>query len=223
MKKILLILLIALFPLSSLLSKPVFQIRTSYQYSYDTNVFSEPLPLSGDSAYLGYRIRNPFLKRHSNGFQAEFVFFPAEDSRAGLSVSLRGAFPFSAMEIRPDSASQDAKWEYVESDASAMQNTSWFAALGLSFRAPLFEERMEAGVAIRFALGTFDTHQRDLILALQAEYYMNWFFKRFFFVTIGTNVGCNLFKFTNYENKEYYEENYFLLTVAPYLGIGFRF
>lgn len=222
MKKITAFLIILILSICQLAAAPLFQLKVSYQYSYDTNAFSDPLPMNGDSSWLANKIANPYLKRHNNGLLLEFTYYPAEGSRTGLSATFRTASAFKATQIAPDSADSSTAWEYIETDVTADQNNSYFFGLGAIFKASFFDSRLDFGAALRFALGTYDSSQKDVILAIQTDAYLDYHVHRNFFFTLGIDLQSNMFKFTNY-NEQYYEENYFMISLAPYVGAGIRF
>lgn len=229
-----------------LLTLPAFSAMTAYlqgayAFSVDTNMFSSPLPKNiandpvydedgnviegkdtGYSSWLAHRINTaPYFRRYNHNFTAELDIFFSTDAKTGLSLNVFNGYPIKAVETRPNSTDANSSWSYVSSDATAAQKKSLFFGIGPIFRAKF--SFLDIGLSLRFSIGTFDTFKENIIVGLQASPYMNFHFSEYMYFTLGGTFDAHLCKFLPTSPSTYYEEKFFMLTLAPYIGFGLRF
>lgn len=221
MKKIAAVLITLLIAIIPAFSSVTAYIQGSYAFSLDTNIFSNPLPQNVNNTWLEYRMNTaPFLKRFNHGFNTELNLFFSENGKTGLSTSLSSGFPFKATEIRPDSTNANSDWSYVSTDATDIQDRSLFFGIGPIFRAKF--SFLDLGLSLRVSIGTYDTFADNIVMGLQAEPYLNFHFTDYTYFNLGITYDAHLMKFLPSSTVNYYEEHYFMLTLAPYVGIGIR-
>ena len=200
-------------------------LNMNLEYSYDTNVFSDPLP-QFDPTYewMTWREANPFIKKHNLGFNLSYDIYPKDESRTGFSMAISTKFPIAAKCYTPRADFPElgyhSGWDYIETDETENQSIAFFGSLG-----PVFRARFgfaDLGVAIRLSLGVYTFEQYELILGLQAEPYVNVFIGNNMYLSIKFTYDGHLMRFISDENK-IFDPYYQMLTLAPSIGIGIKF
>ncbi len=204
---------------SALFASPNIYIQGDFDAIYTTNVFSNPLPKSVDNAWLQNKIENPFIKRLDIGGSISTSLFFSNEGRTGLSAKIRIGKPIKAVETRPNSTDYTSDWNYV-SNKSTNQKLSIIGSFGPIFRAQLGP--VDLGIAIRANIGTLNLGDKSLIVGLQAEPYINWFFTSYTYISAGLTYDAHIMRFIEDENK-YYEEHFFMSSLTPFIGLGIKF
>ena len=229
MRKLLYI-FICLVPLVPLSATPLFLFTGDIEYGYDTNVFSSPLPqyeepdAEGNLHWFPWRAENPFLKMHSVGISFTFDIYPDNGARTGFSSYIGLKVPFKATSITPvakEPGNFTWKWEYVEADSTKEQTVALFAGIGPVFKTDL--GLFDLGIALRLSFGAYDLTAHELIMGLQAEPFWNLKFTDSFYLNVKMTYDIHMMKFWTNSTTEIYDEHYHMLSVAPSIGIGFRF
>lgn len=219
MKRITLITLLLLIITAGLLASPSFYIQGDFNATYTTNVFSNPLPKNVDNnEWLINKINNPFIKRFDIGGSVSSSLFFSAEGRTGISTKLHIGKPMKATETRPDSENYTDNWNYI-SQKSTNQKLSVIAGIGPIFRAQL--GYFDLGIAIRFNMGTLNLGDSSLIIGIQAEPYLNYFFTPYTFLSVGLTYDAHFMRFIEDEVR-YYEEHFFMSSITPFVGLGIK-
>ena len=200
----------------------------NFEYSYDTNVFSSPLPqfeqFDPNYTWLKWRVENPFIKRHSLGLNFTYDGYVKDSSRVGLSVALAVKFPIQETNYIPEAYNQEigfgSGWDYTEFKNNKNFKTAIFGAVGPTFRAQF--KYADVGIAIRLSLGAYTYEDNELILGIQVEPYCNLFINDMFYVSFKFTYDGHLLRFIKDENK-IFDPYYQMLTAAPSIGLGIKF
>lgn len=228
MKKRILTLVLLLLSSLSLFSSPSIYMRSGYSLSFDTNIFSYPLPkrttggADADNAYLKYKIENPYIYRIDNElkFAAE-IYFGAQ-GRTGLSFSGELGFPFSAVTYTPSSSDSNSEWNYIKADATGHQAKKLSFGIGPSFRAIL--GMVDLGCNIRLTVGSYTHFDDEAILGLNVEGFANYFIGETFFFF--TNVGLDA-QFLNFYldrgSSNILRPHYIMACTSASIGLGLKF
>lgn len=225
MRRFILVAMMSAFFLSSISAVEVnlnlLAIRSS-----ETNIFSDPLPQNGSNDFLKGVVEKPYLDRTDYGVKADADLFFIPESRTGLSFSFTYSHPVSATETYPvadDGTSFDdkepAKWHYEQRDALSDQHGKLSFALGPVFR--FRYSAIEIGSAVRFAISTYNFFD-SFTFGVEAQPYFKAHFNSWLYATLGLSFTANIFHFIDSE-VVFYETNYTMISLCPYLGIGFRF
>lgn len=202
------VLVVALVALSSLEAGMELYIRPNFAVTYDTNVFSDPLPK--------YTQETGLLQRTGIGFYFDTDLFFAEGGRTGLSLSFLYSHPVDshAWIIPGDSDNDNDTWVFTE-------EPSIFIAYG-----PMFRGRVglvDLGIALRVSVGSINLFNDSMNLGLQAEPYVmmplgseNWL------LSAGFLFDAHFYDFLFHEPHEFYRNGYFMLTIGGYVGITYR-
>ena len=198
-----------------------------FDYSFDTNVFSDPLPTydaSDGFEWLSWRRENPFLIRHSFGLNITSDIFFQESSRTGLSLALSLRFPFKATTITPipeDEATGFAgPWEYRSRESISEQHPALFGAIGPVFRIQFGS--VDIGVATRISIGSYDFDVHEIVMGIQASPFINAFISDMVYINLRLEYDAHLMRFIE-SSTQFFDLNYQMITLAPSLGIGIRF
>lgn len=208
----------------ALFASPSFSVRASYLFSYDTNVYSDPMVKYGDSNWLKWRAANPYVKRLNNGINSDMTIFFSEGSNTGLSLGFSNGWAFRDKLYIPEpddgSTTNWDYWSYKEYD-NPSSTMRMFFSLGPTFRA-MFGP-LDLGIILRASLGSYDLFKEYIIAGIQAELYMNYYIANGFFITGGVFYDAHLMKFYLHNESKWYEENYTMMSVGPYIGFGYTF
>ena len=224
MKRLLLAILIVSINVSKLFANS-FYLQTEMQSSLDTNIFSYPLVQNADSGYLAYRSRHPFFYRIDLGFGIKSNMFFSSD-RVGLSLSASARFPLFARSYEPTTgesswqeAAETGNWNYKKYDSLSSQLPFFAFSAGPAFRY-VANGIVELNLAIRAVINSYDLF-RSFEVGLQADGAINLIFEENYYFTTGLCYDAHLMRFIN-SSSEIYEENYFSLSVYPYIGFGIK-
>lgn len=220
MKRVVLVLSLILLFSSSLFASMTFYVKEAPFYVYDTNVFSDPFVQYADESFLQWAQNHPYLKRHSAGTYTEFDFLFKENARVGLSTAINFGWPIIAETYVPD-GDLSGDWEYKKEDAFSIQDVSMFVSIGPLFRVAF--GIMEAGVAVRLSFGSYESFINDLVLGVQIDPYLNIFVQNGFFLTVGVHYDAHLFLFFLHDPVSIYQDNYVMMGIGGYVGVGFAF
>lgn len=207
--------------LTFLSASPTFYLRSGYEFSLDTNIFSYPLTRYGDDAFLKRRTDNPFYYRlsHGLGFKGE-TYFSAQ-SRIGLSFSFSSYDAIKAKEYKPSTLDSTQDWQYIKSDITDDQKTAFFFSIGPSFRAIL--KKMDITANVRLSLGSFDYFDNSLIFSLTNEMGMNVFITEDVFLFTSLTLTSHILNFYLKDQVHYYRSDFVLATLQYSIGCGFKF
>lgn len=224
MKKLLAILILFAIAVLPCFARITTYLSLGFEYSYDTNAFSDPLPTYDSGSWLNWRRENPFLKRHSLGIALSGDFFFWEDARVGLSTALSIKFPIKATTITPIPKDEEAgfagEWSYHTSDSSKYQKIAFFGAFGPVFRA--YFGPVDLGVAVRLSIGFYDAGTNEIVAGLQAEPYLDIFISKHIYLNLKFTYDAHLMRFIESETQ-FFDQNYQMLSIAPSIGVGIRF
>ena len=214
--------LFSLFLLSvSVFASPSLYLRGAYLFSYDTNVYSEPMVRNAGFAWLEWRAENPYIKRFNNGMNADIDLFFSEMGRTGLSLSYSDGWAFKENIYKPEKNGSDwTYWDYKEYDMLSSSKMKFFLGIGPIFRAVIGP--FDLGIALRGSVGSFDCFRDSVIVGLQVELYGNLFITRDFFVTFGMLYDAHLMEYYLNNSKQWYNANYTMLTAGGYIGLGYK-
>lgn len=202
-----------------------FYLQTEIESSLDTNIFSYPLVQNADAGYLEYRSGHPFFYRFDLGFGIKSNMFFKND-RVGLSLGANARFPLFSRSYVPSTgeagwaeAAESGNWHYEKYDSLKSQMPYISFSIGSAFR---FKPGRvsELGLAIRPSISSYDLFQ-SFEIGLQVDGFANFIFEENYYFTIGLSYEAHLMKFVR-SLSEIYEENYFTLSVVPYLGFGLK-
>ena len=218
----LILILLTAFTISA---SPVIKTSINLDYSYDSNVYSEPLPqFDKGGGWLSWKSTHPFMKKHSIGASANLDLFFTETARTGLSFAIAMKVPLASTTITPVSLGTPGdftgNWEYVFEDSLESQKTAVFAGFGPVFNAQL--GIVDLGCAIRLSIGGYDYIESEVILGLQAEPYLNVYMMDDLYFNLKLTYDAHLMRFVD-NDKYLYEQHYQMFTLAPSIGIGYRF
>ena len=215
MRKIAL-LFVSVFLLLPLTASPSLDLRAGALWSYDTNVFSSPLP-TGYNADGDFPNGGEFLKRHNVGVHLGADIFSGNESRFGLSTALALSFPVSSVSIVPEGEGND--WSYVKSDSLEEQHASLFLSIGPVFRYSFGS--VEIVFPIRLSVGSYDWFTTGFVFGVAIEPGVNIFVDDDFFITFSAIYDAHMMKFL-YSVSEIYDAGYIMLTAGFYAGCGIR-
>ncbi len=215
MRKVLSAMLILLA--SAVLPAVSFDLRGGLEWSYDTNAFSDPLPLGYDPAE-GFPNGGEFIRRMNIGMHASADIYFEEDSRFGLSTFLTLRFPYFSQSVLPDGSGYD--WEYRTEDSLSRQHTSLFCGIGPVFR--YSTGRVDILLPIRFSIGSYDWFTSGVVMGVSIEPGINVFLTDDVFLSFALTYDAHLVKLFLSMNQVY-DPGYIMLTCGAYAGAGFRF
>lgn len=224
MKRLLLAILIISINISNLLANS-FYLQTEMQSSLDTNIFSYPLVQNANAGYLEYRSEHPFFYRFDLGFGIKSNMFFSND-RVGLSLSANARFPLFARSYEPvtgenswKEAAETGNWSYKKYDSLSAQLPFLAFSVGPAFRY-IVNDIVELNLAIRAVINSYDLF-KSFEMGLQADGAINLIFEENYYFTTGLCYDAHLMRFIS-SISEIYEENYFSLSVYPYIGFGIK-
>ena len=181
-------------------------LRPNFVATYDTSVFSSPLPKRENAAYM---------KRTGLGLYFDADFFLHDDSRAGLSLSFLYSEPVKIDNVIVGTPDDSAYyWVYT-------QDPDLYFAIGPMFRAQLGP--VSLGIAIRAEVGSNNLFTDSLNLGVQVEpYIMVPLGTESWQLSAGLLYDAHFYDFLLQDEEHYYRPDYFLLTVGGYIGITYK-
>ncbi len=221
-KKILLVSVVLLVSFS-LFADPSIYLRAGYGATFDTNIFSYPLVKNTgeDDSYLAYRVENPFLYRLDHDIKGGADIYFSPKGRTGISLSCEIGIPIKAVTYTPSSTDVSSDWHYIKADATDVQPKKLIFSFGPSFRAVM--GNFDLGMNIRFALGSYDLFENDLVLGLCAEGFVNYFLTNSFFLFANLGLDSKFMSFYLSSEKQVYREHYIMAAVSATVGLGVKF
>ena len=138
MKRLLLIPLLMLMLLPAFSGEESF-LSVSLGWSYDTNVFSSPLPTGYDPAD-DYPNGGKYIKRHNLSLGIDYDLYFTEESKVGLSWSAVFGLPLKVVTIIPSLVDN----ELVHTYADETKNSMWSFCTGFG---PVFRFSSPGGGA----------------------------------------------------------------------------
>ena len=221
MKRLAVLLFCLLLLSASVFASPSLYLRGAYLFSYDTNVYSDPMVRNAGDAWLNWRAENPYIKRFNNGRHEDFDVFFSNKGRTGLSISYSDGFAFKETIYKPEmNGSSWADWDYKEYNTLSTSNIRLFLGIGPIFRAVLGP--FDLGIAFRGSVGSFDIFKNSVIVGLQAELYSNLFITENFFMTFGMLYDAHLMEYYLNNSEKWYNADYTMLTAGAYIGLGYK-
>ncbi len=217
MRKISALLIISALSIASIFSAE-FSFDVSAYGSWETNKFSNPLPLNASESFLNNVVDHPYIDRKDIGGKLNMNIFFVSGSRSGLSLSFSYGHALSATETIPEGDFK-GEWEYVDYDALESQIDKISIGLGGIFRHEF--SFLEIGAAIRGVISSFD-YFRTFTVGIEAEPYLRTYFRDYVYAAFGLSFTAHIFHFID-SDTELYETNFTRISLAPYIGIGFRF
>ena len=172
--------------------------------TYETNVFSDPLPRDNEKGYL---------QRTGLGGYLDVDYFFSEDGKTALSFSFLYSHPVSSRTRIYGTEPLD-EWVLTE-------DPSIFFSFGPMFRAQLGS--VDFGVAIRASIGSINLFRDSVNLSLQVEPFVtvplgseNWN------LSAGMIYNAHFYDFLLGDTENIYRKDFFLLTLGGYIGIAYR-
>ena len=225
MKKQRLILMIILLFTSSVIYSAVFSITTNLNYSFDTNIFSNPLPtMSSSQEWLLRKNKNPLMRRHNIGLDINFDYFPHENARIGMSSSLELKFPIKSIASKPIPDNKElgftGNWEYYHYETTESQQVGCFGSFGPIFK--IYTTHVDYGITLRLSLGAMQYNTPELILGLQIEPFANFHINDSIYISTRFTYDSHFMRF-KFEGTEIFEPYFQLVSLKPSLGVGFKF
>lgn len=206
---------ILLFALSLLSAASVY-VQGSLDMGYRTNVFSDPLPQSGDAEY---REDVEFLKRVNLGLSVKSDIFFHDWDTAGLSVKLSLDFPLTAESTKVRDPDSD-DWYYYTVDSIDDQDATVILGVGPVFR--YMVSIVDIMLDLRLAVGTYDLFD-TVVAGLQADLLCNVFLSDHWFLSCGLAYEADLMRFVDSSKSYYFEDGFTMLTVGGFVGGGYLF
>ncbi len=203
MRKIIVLLILLLLSVPLLASAYAY-LSASYGISYNTNVFSDPLP-SWDEDDMNFEYERNFS--HSISLSADIFF---SDGPAGLSVSVLMGLPFYSVE-----------YDYG--------NGTWHGSSKLPYisiaAGPVF--RYDTGIldlflALRAGIGADDFYRTGMTFDLIADGGLRFFPSDRIAITVGALYDARLMKFYIGNADYVYEQGYIMLGLGGYVSVGIR-
>lgn len=197
--------LLLLFSLSLWAGGEVF-LRPNFLVSYDTNVFSDPIPKVGDTGYL---------KRLGLGLYLDADYFFSEEGRTALSLSFLYSQPVRT-ETQIVGSNQDGKNDWIFSEQPDL-----YFAFGPMFRGQVGP--VDLGIAIRLSVGSISVFDGNVNLGVQIEpYIMVPLFSDHWYLCAGFLYDAHFYDFLLDGSDQIYRDGYFLLTLGGYVGVTYR-
>lgn len=203
MKKILLLIMLSLLSIPAFAS-PYAYINASYGITYNTNVFSSPLP-DWDEDDMNFAYQRNFS--NSLSISSEIFF---SDGPTGLSVSLLLGLPFYSKE-----------YDYPEGIWNDTDKFPYFSiAIG-----PVF--RYDTGIldlylSIRAGIGADDFYKTGMTFDLIVDGGIRFFTSNRLSVSVGALYDARLMKFYIGNTDYVYEPGYIMLGLGGYVSLGIR-
>ena len=199
---------------------PAVYLKGAYMYSFDTNVYSDPLVKYAYPDWLEWRVKNPYEKRYNNGFLLEGDVFFSPKARTGLSVSIDAGFAYKDNRFIPEGDFYNI-WNYRDFDGMEFVKPKLFFGFGPVFRAEM--GIVDLGVSLRCSLGSYDYEVDDIVFGIIAEPYINIFVTDNIFITSGFHYDAHLMSFHLNSDTEIFNKDYSMITVGGYIGVGVFF
>lgn len=225
MRKSLLTLLISLIAITAVSASPEFYIRPNFLVTYDTNVFSSPLPqtsLDEDHFSQSSWLNSPeYIKRWELGLFLDTDIFFASDGITGLSVSFMMNAPIASTSYERHKNDVTDLIDYKKRNSLDEQDPAFSFGIGPIFRGQL--GKTDLGIAIRLSAGSYNLFRNSFNLGLQVEPYLlvpiseqHWFF------SCGFVFDAHFYNFLIGDPEKIYTDYFFRLTVGGYAGFAFR-
>lgn len=133
-----------------------------------------------------------------------------ESANWGSSSSLYVGYPFLSKEI-------------VNGEKSEIDNNSLtlFFSTGLVFRATP-STYLDASLALRFALFSYDYFDSGLIVGLTLESNADYFLYDELYLSFGLNLTNGIMKLTFSDSERWYEDHYSTVLLRAKLGVGYK-
>ncbi len=201
-----------LIPLMLLLSVPLpasvyAYLSLSYGVSYDTNVFSDPLP-DWDLDDMNFQ----YEKRVSNEVSiSSDIFF--DSGPAGLSLWFNMGFPFSVERAEYDGS--DYTWSSV---SDALPSISF--AVGPTFRYNI-GSIMDLFLSLRLGFGSYDFFDTGMTLNIVVDGGVRFFPTDRIIISLGGIYDARIMKYLNDESA-IYQAGYIMLGIGGYVSVGVR-
>lgn len=216
-KVLFVILLLSLF-LLPLFARVQNYISLSGVYSYNTNVFSDPMPTYFSETNFKYRQSSPYMKEYSAGLKLDYSLFFSSKGHSGISLSLAVGKPLYRISYTPEGTYADPY--YVVSKESDFDYWYGLISIGPSFRWNV--GFLDYGVSIRAHIGVMEPiSNKNLVFGVEYSPYA-----RFLIGPAYVNIGCSLYshvvKFVTSSDTKWYEEYFFMLSIMPYIGVGIK-
>lgn len=209
-KRLIIFLSVLVLALSSLSASGELFLRPGFLVTYETNVFSDPLPIYKES---NKEDGKGYLQRTGLGGYLDVDYFFSEDGKTALSFSFLYSHPVSSR-TRIYGNSAFAEWVLTE-------DPSIFFSFGPMFRAQLGS--VDFGVAIRASIGSINLFRDSVNLSLQVEPFVtvplgseNWN------LSAGMIYNAHFYDFLLGDTENIYRKDFFLLTLGGYIGIAYR-
>lgn len=213
--------LLFLISISTLLfSSPSMYFKASYDISYDSNVYSEPLPRYADATWLNNKVNEPYFKRYNHGISLTEDQFFSPTGRTGLSLNVKMGKAFKCDEFIPEGDFSSATWEYVKHDGLSDEKMKIFMSIGPIFRAQFGP--VDLGIALRGSVGSFDLFKDGVIVGVQAEPYINVFLTNTLFLNAGVYYDAHLMYFYTNDENNWFKDGYTSISMGAFIGLGIK-
>lgn len=230
-RRLFLIVMLVVFFIASLSAGAEFYLRPNFLVSYDTNVFSDPLPKYEENTYEERQFTG-FLKRTGLGLFLDMDVFFSESGRTGLSVSFLYGHPISteAWVVEGEKKLPTGNNAEEKINAIPIKDGTWvldstepslYFAIGPMFRGKL--GGVDIGIAVRASAGSVNLFKDSVNLGLQIEpYIMVPLGSDHWKLSAGLLYDAHFFDFLLNSKDKIYRDDYFLLTLGGYVGITYR-
>lgn len=200
----------------SLHAAPEISLVPSVGWTYDTNVFSDPLPTGYEEG--AHPAGGEFLKRQNIALSLSSDFFFVSGSRFGLSLAVYSGFPYHSTSIIPEGNGYD--WEYAVRDSLKSQHVSFFISCGPVFRYSFGSASLS--LPIRFSVGSYDWFTSGVVIGVHLQPTVEIDLSERMFLSFSLAYDAHLMKFL-FSMRQAYAPGYIMLTAGAYCGVGFRF
>lgn len=203
-----------------LFASPSTYFKVVYDISYDSNVYSEPLPRYADANWLNGKVTEPYFKRLNHGISLTVDQYFSPKGRTGLSINAKIGNAFKCDDFIPEGDFNSATWEYVKHDGLADEKLKVFLSIGPIFRAQF--GKFDLGIALRGSAGSFDLFVDGVIVGIQAEPYVNVFFNDSIFLNVGAYFDAHLmYLYTKHEDL-WFKDGYTAISMGAFVGVGIK-
>lgn len=216
MKRLLLIPLLMLMLLPAFSGEESF-LSVSLGWSYDTNVFSSPLPTGYDPAD-DYPNGGKYIKRHNLSLGIDYDLYFTEESKVGLSWSAVFGLPLKVVTITPSLVDN----ELVHTYADETKNSMWSFCTGFG---PVFRfswDIFTLSLPIRCSIGTYDWFTTGIAIGLNISPSLRVGINDTIAISASLTYDAHLMKFL-FGDSHVYDAGYIMLNMGASVGCVFSF
>ena len=219
MKRVLIMLLLLITAMTTIAASSMY-LKASYDFSYDSNVFSNPLPKFADSVWLNNKVEDPFYKRTNNGLSLTLDVFKTPTSRTGFSVNTKLGFANKSINYVPVGDFNSDSWSYERRDVLEETRCKVFMSIGPIFRARV--GKFDLGAAVRGSIGSDDRFTETIVVGVQVEPYLNYFISNSLFINAGVYYDSHIMCFYINDRQKWFKEDYSAISIGAFIGVGIK-